>query len=86
MSNAVARENGPSMQALRSPRVTVLLPVYDAGRYLDEAVESILAQTFPDFELLAIDDGSQDGSLARLEQYARRDSRVSGEGDRSVRR
>jgi glycosyltransferase involved in cell wall biosynthesis len=59
-----------------APRVSVLLPVYDAERYLDEAVESILAQTFSDFELLAIDDGSRDGSVARLEAYARRDSRV----------
>ena len=66
------------METLRptAPRVSVLLPVYDAERYLDEAVESILAQTFSDFELLAIDDGSRDASLARLEAYARRDSRV----------
>jgi hypothetical protein len=56
--------------------VTVLLPVYDAERYLAEAVESILAQTFSDFELLAIDDGSRDGSTALLERYARRDPRV----------
>jgi glycosyltransferase involved in cell wall biosynthesis len=56
--------------------VSVLLPVYDAERYLDEAVESILAQTFSDFELLAIDDGSRDGSVARLEAFARRDPRV----------
>jgi GT2 family glycosyltransferase len=56
--------------------VSVLLPVYDAERYLAEAIESILAQTFSDFELLAIDDGSRDGSLALLEEYARRDPRV----------
>jgi glycosyltransferase involved in cell wall biosynthesis len=56
--------------------VTVLLPVHDGERYLAGAVESILAQTFSDFELLAIDDGSRDGSAALLERYARRDPRV----------
>lgn len=59
-----------------APRVTVLLPVYDAERFLAEAVESILAQSFRDFELLAIDDGSRDGSAALLDTFARRDARV----------
>jgi len=56
------------------PRVTVLLPVHNGGGYLDEAVRSILRQTFPDFELLAIDDGSTDGTLEALRAY--RDPRV----------
>ena len=56
------------------PRVTVLLPVYNGGMYIDEAVRSILRQTFPDFELLAIDDGSTDGTLEALRAY--RDPRV----------
>jgi GT2 family glycosyltransferase len=56
--------------------VTVLLPVHDAERYLPEAVESVLAQSYRDFELLAIDDGSRDGSAAILDAYARRDPRV----------
>lgn len=66
------------MEPLRpaAPRVTVLLPVYDAERFLAEAVESILAQSFADFELLAIDDGSRDGSTAMLDAFARRDPRV----------
>ena len=59
-----------------APRVTVLLPVHDAERFLAEAVESLLAQSFRDFELLAIDDGSRDGSAAILDAYARRDPRV----------
>ncbi len=63
----------PQSNALR---VTVLLPVYDAERFLAEAVESILAQSFRDFELLTIDDGSRDGSAAILDEYARRDRRV----------
>ena len=45
-----------------TPRVTVLMPVFNGERYLREAIDSILAQTFRDFELLIIDDGSTDGS------------------------
>lgn len=51
------------------PRVSVLLPVYNAERYLREAVDSILAQTFTDFELLAHDDGSTDNSLSVMRRY-----------------
>src|SRR5207253_385711 len=58
------------------PTVSVLLPVYNGARYLRPAVESILAQTFADFELIAVDDGSTDRSLAMLQEYARRDPRV----------
>lgn len=58
------------------PTVSVLLPVHDAERYLPEALDSILAQTYADFELIAIDDGSTDNSGAILDDYARRDPRV----------
>lgn len=51
------------------PKVTVLMPVYNAERYLREAVDSILCQTFTDFEFLAIDDGSADSSAAILNSY-----------------
>lgn len=49
-----------------SPRVTVLLAVYNGGDYLRQAVESVLAQTYRDFELLVVDDGSSDGSTEAL--------------------
>lgn len=58
------------------PRVSVLMPVRDGARFLREAVESILGQTFRDWELVAVDDGSTDGSRAILERYARVDGRV----------
>lgn len=58
------------------PTVSVLMPVYNAERYVAEAVESILAQTFKDFEFVIIDDGSTDGSRAILEGYAKQDSRI----------
>jgi hypothetical protein len=49
-----------------SPRITVLLAVYNGGDYLREAVESVLAQTFVDFELLIVDDASTDDAIAAL--------------------
>src|SRR5262245_5699214 len=66
------------MESLRSaaPRLTVLLPVHDAERFLAEAIESVLAQSFRDFELLAIDDGSRDASTEILGGFARRDRRL----------
>ncbi|HEV7229988.1 MAG TPA: glycosyltransferase, partial [Bacteroidia bacterium] len=42
----------------KAPLITVLLPVYNAAAYLREAIDSVLAQTFKNFELLLIDDGS----------------------------
>lgn len=56
--------------------ISVLMPVYNAQRYVAGAVESILGQTFGDFELQIIDDGSTDGSLKILKEYAARDSRI----------
>ena len=59
------------------PLVSVIMPAYNADRYVDEAVESVLAQTFGDFEFLIVDDGSTDRSRAILEGYAARDRRIS---------
>jgi glycosyltransferase involved in cell wall biosynthesis len=47
-----------------TPRVTVFIPVYDRERFIGDAIRSVLAQTFTDFELLVIDDGSSDASAA----------------------
>jgi glycosyltransferase involved in cell wall biosynthesis len=58
------------------PTLSVLMPVYNAERYVAEAVESILNQTFEDFEFLIIDDGSTDRSLKILQRYAARDARI----------
>ena len=52
------------------------MPVFNAETYLAEAVESVLAQTFEELELVAVDDGSSDGSRAILERFARADRRV----------
>jgi hypothetical protein len=56
--------------------VSVLMPVFNAEAYLAQAVESILGQTFKDFEFIIVDDGSTDASPALLQHYARKDGRI----------
>lgn len=65
----------PTGQGGLVPRVTVLMPAYQCAPYVAEAVDSVLAQTFRDFVLLVVDDGSTDGTWERLQTY-RRDPRV----------
>ena len=52
------------------------MPVYNAVQYVSEAIESILSQTFEDFEFVIVDDGSTDGSSEILNNFAKRDSRI----------
>lgn len=59
-----------------SPAISVIVPVYRAERYLSDCVDSILAQTFRDFELILVNDGSPDNSGAICDAYAEKDSRV----------
>jgi glycosyltransferase involved in cell wall biosynthesis len=59
-----------------SPAISVLMPVHNGQVTLAEAIQSILAQTFRDFELIAIDDGSTDSSLTILRKFAARDDRM----------
>lgn len=61
---------------MKKPRVSVVLPVYNVERYLTQCLDSILAQTFSDFELICVNDGSTDGSPSVLEAYARKDERI----------
>lgn len=58
------------------PAISVVMPIYNAARWLSTALDSILGQTFADFELVAVNDGSTDGSLGILQTYAARDPRV----------
>lgn len=52
--------------------VSVVIPVYNGERFLKESLESVFAQTFQDYEIVCVDDGSTDGSLALLQQYGSR--------------
>jgi glycosyltransferase involved in cell wall biosynthesis len=58
------------------PSVSVLLPTYKYARYLPQAIESILSQTYTDFELIISDDASEDGSIDVIRSYAERDERI----------
>lgn len=58
------------------PTISVIVPVYNAEKWLRRCIDSILAQTYTDFELLLIDDGSTDSSGAICDEYATKDSRV----------
>lgn len=58
------------------PIVSIVMPVYNGERFLREAIESVLGQTFTEFELIAVDDCSTDGTPAILADYAARDPRM----------
>lgn len=58
------------------PKISVVVPVYGGEKYLGACIESILGQTFKDFELLLLDDGSPDRSGEICDEYARKDGRV----------
>ncbi|MDF1615240.1 glycosyltransferase family 2 protein [Desulfurivibrio dismutans] len=58
------------------PKVTVIMPVYNAAGFIATALHSVLAQTWSNLEVLVVDDASTDDTVARVEEFARRDSRV----------
>lgn len=58
------------------PAISIIMPVYNAERYLKCSVGSVLAQTFADWELICFNDASTDGSLAMLEEYTASDNRI----------
>jgi len=59
-----------------APMVSVVMPVHNGRKYLGSAIESILAQTWRDFEMISVDDGSTDGSASILKDYQQQDGRV----------
>ncbi|MDD6237531.1 MAG: glycosyltransferase family 2 protein, partial [Clostridiales bacterium] len=58
------------------PKISVIMPVYNSEQFLRMAVDSVLNQTFEDFELIMVDDGSKDQSGAICDEYAQKDARV----------
>ena len=64
------------MQSNSKPAVTVLMSVYNGEKYLSEAIDSILTQTFTDFEFIIIDDASTDTTNTILQEYAKKDARI----------
>lgn len=64
------------MKPLNNPTLSVVVPVYNAEKYIKQCIESILNQTFKDLELILVDDGSADNSGTICDEYAKIDSRV----------
>lgn len=60
----------------RMPKVSIIVPVYKAEQYISRCIDSIIAQTFTDWELLLVDDGSPDRSGEICDEYARKDKRI----------
>lgn len=58
------------------PEISVIMPVYNASKYLREAIESVLNQTFKEFELIILNDSSTDNSAEIIIEYAKKDSRI----------
>lgn len=58
------------------PKISVVMSVYNSDKYLKESIESILSQTFTDFDFIIIDDGSNDKSLEILKYYQNKDNRI----------
>ena len=61
---------------MTKPLISVIVPVYNVEKYLPMCLNSILAQTFKDFEVVCVDDGSTDNGLAILQEYAQKDKRI----------
>ncbi|WP_127479196.1 bifunctional glycosyltransferase/CDP-glycerol:glycerophosphate glycerophosphotransferase [Nocardioides pantholopis] len=80
LRTALGRITGPDpdppQDAAPAPALSVVVPVYNVAAYLPECLDSLLGQTLRDLEVVAVDDGSTDGSLAILEEYAARDPRL----------
>lgn len=65
-----------SLDKNMKPLVSVIMPIYNAEKYVEEAIESILNQTMSDFELILIDDGSVDGTRKIVEDYSIKEGRI----------
>ena len=64
------------MTEQKRPEISIIVPVYKVEQYLNECIDSILAQTFTDFELILVDDGSPDNCPALCDAAAAKDSRI----------
>lgn len=59
-----------------APKITIIIPIYNAEKYLSRCIDCVVSQSFADWELILVDDGSNDSSLKISENYAKKDSRM----------
>jgi glycosyltransferase involved in cell wall biosynthesis len=75
--NEVKLENNLTVEEnTTTPKVSVILPVYNVGKYLRQSLDSLINQTLSDIEIICVDDGSTDDSYEILEEYKNRDKRI----------
>lgn len=64
------------METTKQPLITVVMPNYNGNRFVEQAIDSVLNQTYPNLELLVVDDCSKDDSLQLIQQKAQSDDRI----------
>ena len=65
------------LKNMERPKVSIIMPVYNVEKYLEKAIDSIIGQTYENWELICVDDGSTDMSLSILNKFSERDSRIN---------
>ena len=70
------KANVVAISQTKQALVSVIVPSYNASRYISETLESVLSQTYRNFEVIVVDDGSKDNTPDIVADYARRDSRI----------
>ena len=60
----------------KNPLVSIIMPVYNSSKYLEEAIDSVINQTYQNWELIAVDDGSKDHSFEILRNYSKQEKRI----------
>ena len=61
---------------MKNVKISIIVPVYKVEKYLNKCIDSVLCQTFTDFELILVDDGSPDNCPKICDEYAKKDKRV----------
>jgi len=64
------------MEYVASPKISAVMPVYNREKYVRAAIDSIIGQTYTNWEFIIVDDGSTDRTLEILQEYANRDKRI----------
>jgi glycosyltransferase involved in cell wall biosynthesis len=61
---------------MSNPLISVCIPVYNGAAYLEDCLQSVIAQTYSNIEILLVDDGSTDDSISIIEKFSQKDSRI----------